>query len=381
MNVGPADKLELYVALEGDRGGLPVFCCPIRGLRLEGRPLPARLVLTPEEAGIRHVQTEWTVLRPAPKGPGWRRSRIPGSPSMWDLAVFQIQADSTTGIDPTLGTARYAVRLALRDARGEAVVLESDGARMREGWDDPQRAPGLRVTRHGGDSLHERALGLAGLPFREEATRLQAIARVALAPSDLFVVAYEDLSGGPFGVEPLPALDGPEWEWLFDRIATARRRAGSRAPFVGADGRAVAWRSVDDAATPGVAPGDVAVMGRWLALLEHDEGDGWLSNGDPALHGSSGRLLRGTLADLEGDLVTVLRPRDLGAVARDLTSAGYGPLPTEPMWTPRARRAMAEFQRDHGLTVSGKPDAPACEALRAFLARLDVPSQAADSGR
>ncbi len=382
LTAGPADIVELYAALEGERDGLPIFCCEIKGLRVDGRPLPERLVLTPEEAGVHAARLEWTLLRPGANGRGWRRTRLPGGTGFWDHAVFEIQPDSTTGIEVTLGTARYAVGVALRDAKGANIVLESDGARVRARWDDPQQAPGFRVTRHGGDSLPERALGLAGLPIRQDASRIAAIARVALAPSDVFVVAYEDLCGAPFGAEPLPALDGPGWEWLLEKVATARRRSGSDAPFVGPDGRPVAWRRADDPdSAKHVVNGDVAVVGEWVAFLEGDDGDGYLANADRALHGASGRLARGTLAQLPEGHVTILRVRNLRNVARDLSSAGYGPLASDPLWSPRARRAMKEFQRDRGLPLTAKPDAPTLQALRTFLARLDAPSAGSDSSR
>jgi hypothetical protein len=303
---------------------------------------------------------------------------VPSGIGYWDHAVFEIQAAPAPGIDATLGTARFAVTVALRDAAGAPVVLGSDGAQLREGWDDPRSAPGFRVTRHGGDSLVERSLGFAGVPFRADANRFEAIARVGMGSAELFAAAYEDLSGSSFGVDPLPALDGPEWAWLFEVVATARRRAATPGPFVAQDGRPIPWRGVNE--STGVAAGDVAVVGGWVAFLEADDGDGRLANTDQVLHGSSGVLKRGTLAELPEGGVTVLRVRDLSETVRALSNAGYGPLPPGPLWTARARRSMTEFQRDRGLALSGVPDAAASAAREQFLNRLDEPS-APDSSR
>jgi hypothetical protein len=259
------------------------------------------------------------------------------------------------------------------------VHLESDGARIREGWDDPRSAPGFRVTRHGGDTIEGRALGLAGLPCGPAFGRLHALSKVALGPSEPFIVSYEDLTGAPLTADSLPPLDAAAWDWLLeDVVRGVKRRAHGDAPFVGPVGRPVAWQSGQEGV---VRPGDLAVAAGWVALLEEDDGDGWLGSLDRAIHGASGRVARGTLADLPEGELAVRRLRDLGDVARLLEGAGYGALPRSTLWTAAARRAMKDFQRDRGLPTTGAPDEASRRSLAEFVGRLDAASASPDSAR
>ncbi|HMA16782.1 MAG TPA: peptidoglycan-binding domain-containing protein, partial [Kiloniellaceae bacterium] len=55
--------------------------------------------------------------------------------------------------------------------------------------------------------------------------------------------------------------------------------------------------------------------------------------------------------------------RDYTQIQVLLEDAGFDPGPIDGHWGPRTRRALAAFQREHGLRASGEPDAATLDAL------------------
>jgi hypothetical protein len=55
--------------------------------------------------------------------------------------------------------------------------------------------------------------------------------------------------------------------------------------------------------------------------------------------------------------------RDYTQIQVLLEDAGFDPGPIDGHWGPRTQRALAAFQRDHGLRASGQPDAATLDAL------------------
>ncbi len=379
--VGPETAVQLFVALEGERGGLPVFCCEAPLIRVDGRAVPARLVVPPADAGLSDVEIRWSEMRPAPDGPGWTRLAIRLQQGDWSLPVYELPAGAGEGIDPSVGTARYAVALSFRDAAGRRVRLDSERGAAGGDLADPRLAPGFRVSRHGGDTLPGRAGARARLPVRAEVDPAFVHAFIALRPADPFLAAYADLADAPWPDSVSTDLADPSWEWLLEAVAHGRRRATGDTPVVGPDGHAVRWRGVDG--TSGVAAGDVVFSGGYAGFLQGDDDDGFLDNDDRALHGARGTLAFGRIRDLPEGRITVLRPRDFRGVSAQLDQAGYGPLPIEMVWTSRARRAMRAFQGDQGLPVTGLPDAESRRRLDAMLDRMRAVDDAAppDSAR
>lgn len=379
--VGPEVAVQLSVALEGERAGLPVFCCEAPLIRVDGRAVPARLVIPPAAAGLSDVQIRWTELRPAAEGEGWRRLDLRLQQGDWSLPVLDLPDGGGDGIDPSVGTARYAVSVSFRDAAGRRIHLDSQDAAAKRDPNDPRLAPGFRVTRHGGDTLPGRAGALARLPVREGVDPAFVHAFVAIRPADPVLGAYADLADSPWPDSVSVDLADGSWAWLFEEVARGRRRADGNAPVVGMDGHGVRWRGVDD--TTGVAAGDVVFAGGHAGFLQGDDGNGWLDNGDRALHGARKTLAFGTIRDLPEGVLVILRPRDFREVATRLDQAGYGPLPIEMVWTARARRAMRAFQADQGIPVTGIPDPGSLERLQGMLERMravDAPAPA-DSAR
>lgn len=380
-SVGPEDAVQLSVALEGERAGLPVFCCEAPLIRVDGRAVPARLVIPPSEAGLTDVEIRWSELRPAADGAGWNRLTIRLQQGDWSLPVLDLPEGAGDGIDPSVGTARYAVALSFRDQAGRRLHLDSESDAAKRDPKDPRLAPGFRVTRHGGDTLPGRAGARARLPVREGVDPAFVHAFVALRPVDPFLAAYADLAEAPWPDSVSTDLADPSWEWLLEEVARGRRRAAGDTPVVGADGHPVRWRGVDGG--DGVAAGDVVFAGGFAGFLQGDDGDGWLDNDDRALHGARKTLAFGLVRDLPEGWIAVFRPRDFRAVAAQLDQAGYGPLPIEMVWTARARRAMRAFQGDQGVPVTGLPDATSRERLDAMLARMRALDEGApaDSAR
>jgi hypothetical protein len=382
--LGPGQPAELYVTLEGESGGLPVYCCMLSDLRVEGRAVPARLVFDPQTAGIADAEIEWIDLRPTPDAKGWRRARYEMGRYQWALPITSFPGDPSPGIDAAFGTARFAASVRFRNRDGAFATLGTDGWTVRPDWTDPRSAPGFRVTRYESATLFGRSLGLARLPFMESATNEHAWERVALRQADLFLCAYEDLSGGPLPkTVRAKALEGPEWNWLLtDAVRGAHLRGHPLAAAVGPQGRPVPWlRRADDSV--GVAYGDIVLASGKVAILDADDGDGWLGNGDRVVHAAKGRLARGTLGELPAGMITVRRPKNFSKLVEQISAAGYGPLIDKTVFSPGLRKAIRSFQHDHGLPDNGLPDDATLHALDEFLARVAKAGDAApaDSAR
>lgn len=360
----------MYVVLEGSRDGLPVYCTPAPRLRIHGRAIPDRLVVTPEQAGLAGEEIHWTELRPDRQARGWTRSRLPMGDGRWVISLDDLGTEDETGRSSRFGTRRFAAAIDVSIPGGPRRVLPTSG--FERGSDtDPERAPGYRVTRSGGDNLADHALGLAQLPVLESATDAQVRERVALRPVDLVLATYEELADGPLPGDRAAAITGPEWEWLFETVRPSvwRRTAGDL-PAVAPDARPVAWGFLARAGAD-VRRDDVLVTDTGqIALLSADDGDGWLGEGDSVIDTVTGEVAFGRLHELTGRALTVLRVRDFRELRRKLAEAGYGNLGVSPYYGADLRRACRELQGDQGLAVTGIPDPATLAALDEFLAAL-----------
>lgn len=372
--VGAEEAVELHLVLEGERGGLPVFCCDTPLIRVDGRAIPARLVVSPEDAGLSDVHIRWMQLTPTPDAKSWRESDLRLQQGDWSLPVLDLPGRPAEGIDPSVGTARFSAALSFLDAAGRRVQFDTEGHLPRTEWKDPRLAPGFRVTRNAGDTLPGRAARLARLPVVPGVEPAFVRALVALRPADPFLAAYDDLAESPWPDSVRTDLTDPSWSWLLAPVALGHKRDGARTAAVGRDGHGIPWRKTDD--STGVARGDVVFCGGYAGFLESDDGDWWLGNGDRILSGATGTVAFGPLRDLPAGPLTILRPRDFRDLVARLNQAGYGPIPLEMVWTDRARRALASFQEDQGLPKTGDPD----EATRARLAGVLDRMRSADPG-
>ena len=348
-------------------------------LRVDGRAIPERLLFDPQTAGIADAEIEWVELRPTAEAKSWRRTRYDMGRYQWALPITSLPGEPDPGIDASFGTARFAASVRFRGRDGAFVTLGTDGWTARPDWTDPRSAPGFRVTRFESATLFGRALGYARLPFLETATNEHAWEKVALRQTDLFLCPYEDLAGGPFPAAVRKgALEGPDWNWLLtDVVRGARKRGHPSAALVGPQGRPVAWLKRGDD-PQAVAYGDVVIASGKIALLDNDDGDGWLGNGDRVLHAAKGRLTRGTLGDLPEGTIVVRRPKKFSKLVEQMTAAGYGPLVDKVgIFSPALRKATRSFQHDRHLPETGLPDETTLHALDDFLAHLAGPDAGA----
>jgi hypothetical protein len=385
LSLGSGDRALLHVVVEGERDGFPVYCLDGPRIRVRGRAIPERLLLTPADAGLAEAEVHWTELRPDRDGAGWIRHRVPAGEARWTLELQQFAPDPRSPQEEALwGTARFAAAVDV-GAPGGSRVLGSPGWGRGAPPPEEGEAPGLRVSRAAGPTLAGHALALARLPVRPEATPEQVRLRIALRPADLVLAGYEEMAGAPLpavavaapgpppgaagGSPGPPSLDGPEWEWLFETLRTGtRRRTVPGAPLVGADARGVPW------GPEGADAGDVLLMsGGALAVLEADDGDGWLGEADSVVAAVAGEVRRHVLHDVKGGDVTLLRARDFAHLRAALSRAGYGTLGLASTWGGDLHRAVREFQLDRGFPVTGVPDEGTRAALAEFLARLRAP--------
>jgi len=350
--------------LEGERGGLPVYCSRVSGLRIEGRRVAGRLILAPADCGLEAAEIQWVTLEPAADLSDWRRTRITSSEDGWTLAVQDLPGEAP-GIEPIYGTMRWAAAISLPDGGH----LGTDGWAKRADWAHPEHTPGYMVTRAHNASLLGQWLGLARLPVTPGATPAHERARMAFTSCGLVLGAYELLSGTtlPDGTSTDPEED--VWSWLFFEVQDdIVRREPPGAACVGPRGRPVPWASRGRG--EGIRRGDVLRLDGECVILESDDGDGWLGNGDKVLHTASGMPARGTLGEARGRSAYVVRARDFQQLRRELTQAGYGELGVSWIFEPNVQRAVREFQRDQGLPATGVPDAATEESLAGFLGAL-----------
>lgn len=366
--------VELHLVVEGERDSLPVYGTFTGRFRIGRRAVAERLVVSPQDAGLQDAKIAWIELRPGPDGHGWIRTRLASGENQWTLPVLELPGEDRPDDERAYGTARFAAMIEIRGASG-TLVLGTPGWKETGDDLDPERAPGFRVTRGGGPTLVEAALGLARLPVRPDALDAHFRAWIALRPADLLLGAYEQLAGGSLPGDRAAPLGGPGWDWLFRRVVDPVRRRGTPgAAVVGPSARGVAWGPADSAH---VVRGDALLFaGGRCAILAGDDGDGWLDEDDEVVHDAKGEVRRGFLRETAGRDFAILRARDFTALRAAFTEAGYTGLGQPTWYGPEMQRACREFQSDHGLESTGIPDVATAAALDEFLARL----RSADSG-
>jgi hypothetical protein len=117
-----------------------------------------------------------------------------------------------------------------------------------------------------------------------------------------------------------------------------------------------------------VKPGDILITGDQYAILEEDDGDQWLSEGDPIVHTIHGEVRRGKVSELSGTTLDVLRVRSFLRLRTDLHLAGYGGTERASAYLgPELLKSVRDFQRDHRLAQTGVPDSTTLSALHEFL--------------
>jgi hypothetical protein len=359
--------VELHLVVEGEQaGGLPVYCTGAARLRIAGRAVPKRMVLSPEAAGLQGAEVHWQALNPTKDGRHWTQRRVDAWDHHWSASILDFPGGDDSSADKRLGSMRFAVAIEITGSDGARRLVESDGWRIPSTPTHPESAPGFRLTRHGGQSLAGRALGFSRLPVVPGLPVSYARAKVALAPIDVVLAAYEDMAEVSLEGPRDAPLGGAEWSWLFETVARGlMRRSLPNAPLVTPQSGALAY-GVD-----GVLKGDVLVVGEHYAILQGDNVDGWLSEDDRVLHATSGTIRSGTLSDVSGSL-NVLRPRNFQPWRRRLAQAGYGELGLVAFYTANLAQACREFQRDHGMEVTGLPDDATSQALDDVLAAMDA---------
>jgi hypothetical protein len=364
--------VELYLVVEGVKDGLPFYCTPFQALWIDGRRLVDRIVAAPAECGLVDAEIRWGSLRPTADLRDWERSRAPGGQGGWSLPVQHIPGEAGEGIPGVYGTSRWAASIKLPSGK----ILPTDGWAKRRDWANPDLAPGFVVSRGQGTTLAGRSLEFARLPLVPAATKAHARARVAVAPCALPVATAEELYGVSLEGDWTKDPTDEQWSWLFETVEkTVLRTEHPEAWCVSGRGRGVAWADRTSPDAPGVRKGDVFVTGDRCAILEADDGDGWLGNDDRVLHAETGQLARGPLSDLSGRRSALVRLRNFRPLREDLAEAGYGELGLSWLFGADLQRALTEFQRDRGMETTGIPD----EATTAALAELLGNLRAADT--
>ncbi len=380
-----SQRVEVYLVLEGERAGLPVYCCSLPRLRVDGRAIPARMVVHPRDVGLARAEVQWQLLRPTADATNWMRTRLRAPEDRWVLPMAQIaeaeaeaasesRPERSTEFRPNVGTVRLAAAIRLpRDGIADP-FLSTDGWNRRPGWEDPEKAPGFRVTHGASPTLAGWAEAYSRLPVFENATSAHVREFVALAPNDLVLAAYGLLRGHPLDGPRHARLDSAEWEWVFETtVATGYRKTEGPIPWVGDRGQGIRWSRPGTPDGPSVRTGDILILETGPAFLRRDDGDGWLDNGDTALQIRNGKLEVMSLDGLEGRRVRFLRPRDFGSLRRKLTEAGYGTLGQSYFFGTDLERALQDFQNDHGIEATGHPDEETLGALDEFLTRMRQP--------
>ena len=369
LTVAQGSPVELFLVVEGDRGGLPVYCTDFPRIRIDGRAIPDRLVTSPMEQGLANREIHWIELAAADGARWWGRQELEMGANRWSIPVLEFPEDDRDPYYRSFGTGRFAAAIDVGD--GEVRVLETNGFLLRPAPLDVSSA-GLSVCRHGDPSLPGRALGLMRIPVFDEVPEPLVRSRVALDHRDWVVTAYEELTSFAMPSRNVAPLTDESWRWLFVPVVEdVLRRPDGGLPFVAPRGRAVGWSSPLAARDGQISRGDVLLGERTIALLDGDDGDGWLDNEDTLFHVEENRILAGKVYDFPGETLTVVRPRNFGALRSDLTRAGYGELGLSWLFDATLARAVREFQGDRGLEATGVPDDVFLGALDAFLGRLD----------
>jgi hypothetical protein len=332
------------------------------------------MILRPRDCGLERAEIRWSELRPTPDARDWRMKPLPAGNHKWKLSFQAFPGDDVeNGFPEWAGTVRYAATIGLVEPGSGPSFLGSDGASRRAGWENPESAPGYRVTRSTGLTLDGYAAEFARLPVVERATAAHVRERVSCEPVDLVLGSYAAMRGKPLPGPRRASLDGEEWSWVFRPVyEEIRRRVDGTHPFVAAKGRGVPWRPRGTDHEERVRRGDVLLLDGTPTIVSGDDGDGWLDNEDTVVLVRDGAVVQGTLLGVPGEKVTLLRPRDFFPLGRSMLRAGYGPLKPTIYFGSDLEQALSEFQRDRELPITGRPDEATLDALGSFLSRLDA---------
>ncbi len=360
--------------LEGTRDQLPVYCCSFSKLRIDGRAIPERMVLFPEDAGIGNAEIQWVTLTPGPTLGSWNRERLAEGARQWTLEVLDFPGEPPAGVARSWGTVRYAAAIRVTRPDGKTVMLETTGWSGKTSADS-ETGPGFVLSRAESGTLAGQALSFARLPVRAGVPVEFTRARIALAPEEMVLGSIEEL-GAVNVPRPRPdaPLDAPSWSWLFEPVRRgAHRRTNPDAALVDPTGRAIPHAEHAPPGDDGVRSGDVLLADGRYAILEEDDGDGWLDEGDPVIHAERGTPSRGSLAEVKSRSVDVIRVRSFLTLRENLRRAGYpGVGRPSPNLGPEIFHACTEFQRDHKIPETGLPDSTTVAAVQEFVRRLDA---------
>lgn len=360
--------IRLGIVLEGTREQLPVYCSPFFNLRIDGRAIADRLVIAPENAGLADAEVEWIALQPGAKPGEWQRIPIDGQKE-WTLDVQEFPLPANPAIPPSQGTVRFAAAVQAPGKKNQLTRFESPGYSAKSKTKNSPADPGLRVSRAGGITLAGQALALARVPVRADAKDQEFLTRTAMRPVDLVLGAIENQASTTLPTPRTASLSGEEWSWLFEPVrSSVHRRRGPSSPLVDATGRPIPnmYQTLNGSAP--VKPGDILITGDQYAILEEDDGDQWLSEGDPIVHTIHGEVRRGKVSELSGTTLDVLRVRSFLRLRTDLHLAGYGGTERASAYLgPELLKSVRDFQRDHRLAQTGVPDSTTLSALHEFL--------------
>jgi hypothetical protein len=210
---------------------------------------------------------------------------------------------------------------------------------------------------------------LARIPVRQNASEDLFRRRIAMRPVDLILGAIETQSNIELPGRRDASLATEEWSWLFQSIRQDVHRRHRNAPLVDSLGRPTSFLFHPETEYENVRVGDVLVAEDQYALLEQDDGDGWLGEGDSVLHTIHGKVLRGKISELPGKTLSILRPRSFLQLREDLRRAGYNfARRSMPQLDPDVINVLREFQRSQSLPATGIPDAVTLQKLQEFLA-------------
>jgi hypothetical protein len=344
-----------------------VYCSPFSSLRIDGRAIADRLVITPENAGLADAEVEWIALQPGAQPGEWQRIPIDGKKN-WTLDVQEFPLPANPAIPASQGTVRFAAAVQA-PGKKKLTRFESPGYSAKSTPKDSPDGPGLRVSRAGGITLAGQAWALARIPVRADAKDQEFLTRTAMRPVDLILGAIENQAKATLPTPRTSSLSGEEWSWLFEPIrSSVHRRRGPSSPLVDATGRPVPNTYQASSGSAPVKPGDILIAGDQYAILEEDDGDLWLSEGDPIVHTIHGEVRRGKISELSGTSLDVLRLRSFLQLRTDLRRAGYAG--TERMSAnlgPELLKSVRDFQRDHRLAQTGVPDSTTLAALHELL--------------
>jgi len=370
--------IRLGLVLEGTRAQLPVYCSPFFNLRIDGRAIADRLVLTPENAGLAGAEVQWMVLEPGDTAGEWKRTPA-GAEKKWMMDIQDLPLPQIPGIPPSQGTVRFAAAVRAPGKQRKLTLLESSGfSTASTKADSLPDGPGLRVTRAGGLTLAGQSFALARIPVRADATEDAVRKHMAMRPVDLVLGAIENQAKVTLPTARTTPLSSDEWSWLFQSLRHGIHRRRGDAPLVDATGRPIANMYQSLNGSEPVKPGDILIAGDQYAILEEDDGDQWLSEGDPIVHTIHGEVRRGTISELSGQTIDVLRLRSFLQLRADLRRAGYGGTErTTAYLGPELMKGVRDFQRDRHLPLTGVPDSTTLAALQATLEKLGPPGGAA----